>query len=167
MGLRESSIYNHFTGKEAIYAALIDTWGPADSVKRLRSPDFKALADNPATFCRRCAYDLLEQWLNPREQRFQELLRTERNRTVQTRQQYYDNLFRIEIGLYAEYFRGFAHLGLIKTTDAREAGRMFAAGLTFIRLEHFLMPDEPSPRRVAHETVDRFLEEFLSMISAR
>src|SRR2546425_8972262 len=65
VGLRESSLYNHFAGKEAIYHALIDAYGPASSAERLRQPRFQATRSDPPAFCRLYAAELLEQWCDP------------------------------------------------------------------------------------------------------
>src|SRR5437899_10454278 len=80
VGLRESSLYNHFVSKEAIYHALIEAYGPASSAAWLEGPRFQALRGDPAGFCRLYAAELLDQWCDPREQRFQELIASERKR---------------------------------------------------------------------------------------
>ncbi|PZQ60209.1 MAG: TetR/AcrR family transcriptional regulator [Phenylobacterium zucineum] len=166
VGLRESSIYNHFAGKEDIYTALIDSLGPASSAERMKTPRFQAFRDDPAGFCRLCADEILDQWLDPREQKFQELLRTERSRTRSARAHFHETIFRTEAAIFAGYFQHFAAGGLIRTTDPREASRVFAAGFTFIRLEHLLMLEEPSPRHVVRAALDRFVDTFLEMILA-
>jgi AcrR family transcriptional regulator len=167
VGLRESSLYNHFASKEAIYHALIDTWGPASSAERLRTSRFQALSDDPAGFCRLYADELLEQWSDLREQRFQDLLRSERGRMASEQSHYFDTLFLEEAGLVSNYFRQFALSGLINAPDPRETARLFMGGLTFVRLEHFLVPPEPSPRRLAREALDRFLDNFLALIAPK
>ena len=48
--------------------------------------------------------------------------------------------------MMTDYFRGFALAGLVSTTDPRETARLFAAGLIYIRLEHYVMGAAPSPR---------------------
>ena len=165
VGLRESSLYNHFEGKEAIYHALIDSYGPASSAQRLRGPDFQALRGDPKGLCRLYAAELLDQWCDPREQRFNELITTERNRLPAERAHYFDTLFSAESGLLTDYFRDFALAGLIRTTNPRETARLFMGGLTFVRLEHFIVPEAPSPRAAAAETLDRFVDNFLALIA--
>lgn len=165
VGLRESSLYNHFPSKEAIYHALLDAHGPASSVERLRSARFRAFKDDPEGFCWLYAAELLEQWCDPREQKFQEVIAAERSRMVAERAHYYETLFTDESGLVADYFRDFALAGRIATPNARETARLFMAGLTFVRLEHFIMRAQPLPREVAREALDRFLETFLTLIA--
>ena len=60
VGLRPSSLYSHFDGKEAILSTLIDTYGPASNASRLASPGYRALSGDPAAFCRQYAGDLLD-----------------------------------------------------------------------------------------------------------
>ena len=167
VGLRESSLYNHFASKEAIYHALVDAHGPASSAERLRSPRFRALRDDPTGFCRLYAAELLEQWCDPREQRFQELVTAERNRLPGGRAHYYETLFQEESGLVADYFRDFVLAGRIATPNPRETARLFMAGLTFVRLEHVIIPVQPAPREQVREALDRFLETFLALIEPK
>ncbi|MFI4933302.1 MAG: TetR/AcrR family transcriptional regulator [Caulobacterales bacterium] len=166
VGLTQSSLYNHFASKEAIYHALIDAFGPASSAERLRNPRFRALKDDPGAFCRLYAGELLVQWSDPSEQRFQELITAERNRLAGERAHYYETLFTEESGLVADYFRDFALAGLISTPNPRETARLFMAGLTFVRLEHFIVPAQPSSIAQVRQALDRFLKTFLALIGA-
>jgi AcrR family transcriptional regulator len=167
VGIRASSLYNHFEGKEAIYHALIDAHGPASSAERLRSPRFQGLRGDPEGFCRLYAAELLAQWCDPREQRFNELITTERNRMSGERAHYFETLFVAESGLVADVFREFALAGRIAAPNPRETARLFMAGLTFIRLEHFIVPAAPSAEAVVREALDRFLDNFLALVGAR
>lgn len=166
-GMRASSLYSHFEGKEAIYGALINSYGPASSADRLASPRYLALKTDAAGFCRRYAADLLDQWCDPREQLFMELLASERNRVTAERAHYFETLFAREAGAVADYFRIFALGGQILAPDPRECARLFMAGLTFLRLEHFLIPARPSPREVVREALDRFIANFLALAAPR
>jgi AcrR family transcriptional regulator len=163
VGLRESSLYNHFAGKAAIFQALVDARGPASSAERLRGPRYRALND-PAGFCATYAADLLELWCDPREQRFQQMLMAGRNLLPAERPYSFEALFAEEIGLIGERFRAFALAGRLKTPDPDETARLFMAGLTFIRLEHFIMPPTPSPRALVGEALVRFLGNFLALV---
>ncbi len=164
VGLRESSLYNHFDGKAAIYAALIDEHGPAVSADRLDSPRYHALSGDPAGFCRLYAAELLELWTDRREMQFQELVMAERQRFPAQRDHYAEILFTRELGLVTDYFRDFALRGLIYGANPRETARLFNGGLTFLRLEYVLMPTEPAPRAQIAEALDRFVETFLALV---
>jgi AcrR family transcriptional regulator len=162
VGLRESSLYNHFAGKEAIFHVLVDARGLASSTERLRGPRYRTLND-PAGFCATYAADLLELWCDPREQRFQQMLMAERNLLPDERAQSFETLFAEEIGLIGDRFRDFSLAGRLKAPDPDETARLFMAGLTFIRLEHFVMPPTPSPRVLVGEALVRFLGNFLAL----
>ena len=77
-----------------------------------------------------------------------------------------DHFYAREQSLMTDYFRGFALGGLISTPDPRETARLFAAGLIYIRLEHYVMGATPSPRPKVIEAIDRYLAFFLSLIAA-
>ncbi|WP_332772273.1 TetR/AcrR family transcriptional regulator [Phenylobacterium sp.] len=166
VGLRESSLYNHFAGKEAIYHALIDAHGPASSADRLRGPRYAAVKNDPAAFCRLYVEDLLDQWSDPREQRFQELILAERNRFEGERAHYVEALFSDELGMVTRFFSGFALGEPIAAPQPSETARLFMAGLTFIRLEHYIMPAKASARARVRAALDRFLDTFLALIAA-
>jgi len=165
VGLRESSLYNHFAGKEAIFHALVDAWGPANSAERLRGVRYAALKEDPAGFCATYAADLLELWSDPREQKFQEMLMAERSLLPAERAHYLDALFVEEAGLVGDRFREFQLAGRIAAPNPHETARLFLAGLTFIRLEHFILPAVPSPRPRAQEALVQFLANFIALIS--
>jgi len=164
VGVRESSLYNHFDGKAAIYAALIEQHGPAVSASRLDSPRFHALRDDPEGFCRLYAAELLELWTDRREMQFQELVVAERQRFPVQRDHYADILFTRELGLVTDYFREFAIRGLVRAPNPRDTARLFMGGLTFLRLELVLMPKDPAPHAQVAEALDRFLETFLPLV---
>jgi AcrR family transcriptional regulator len=163
VGMRASSLYNHFSGKEAILSALIEAHGPASSASRLGLPRYKALGDDPAAFCLKYAADLLEQWCDPDERRFMELLNAEPSRLGEHRAHFVQTLFEREVGLVTEYFRRFALGGRIDAPDPKECARLFMAGLTFVRLQHVLMPPAPSPREVIAEALRRMVTNFLAL----
>ena len=167
VGIRESSLYNHFPGKAAILEAIVEKHGPASSASRLEEPRYRALASKPVEFCRRFAFDLVEQWSDPREHQFQKVITAERNRVPGIRVKFADQFYSREQAQMIDYFRGFVLAGLIETSDPREAARMFAAGLIYIRLEHYVMGADPSSYAMVNEAIERYLSFFLKLISAK
>jgi AcrR family transcriptional regulator len=165
VGIRESSLYNHFPGKAAILEAIVSEYGPASSASRLEEPRYRAFAREPSAFCRQYALDLVQQWSDPREHRFQKVITAERNRVPGLRAQFADHFYAREQRLMVDFFRGFAFASLISTTDPRETARLFMAGLIYIRLEHYTLGAQPSPRKNVIEAIDRYLAFFLSLIA--
>jgi hypothetical protein len=82
------------------------------------------------------------------------------------RAKFADHFYAREQSLMTDYFRGFALAGLVSTPDPRETARLFAAGLIYIRLEHYVMGATPSSRPNVIEAIDRYLAFFLSLIAA-
>jgi hypothetical protein len=123
------------------------------------------LRKQPAAFCRQFALDLVAQWSDPREHQFQKVITAERNRVPGIRAKFADQFYSREQRLMTDYFRGFALAGLISTTDPREMARLFAAGLIFIRLEHYVMGAQPSSHGKVMEAVDHFLAFFMSLLA--
>ena len=110
VGIRESSLYNHFAGKAAILEAIVsEEHGPASSASRLETPRYRQLSRQPAAFCRQFALDLVTQWSDPREHQFQKVITAERNRVPGIRAKFADQFYSREQRLMTDYFRGFAH----------------------------------------------------------
>lgn len=164
-GMRASSLYNHFEGKAAILSALIDVYGPARGASRLASPAYRALADDPEAFCRRYAADWLDQWCDPDERRFMDLLSSAPSRMAEHRAHFIETLFDREVAAMTDYFRRFALEGRIQAPDPRECARLFMGGLTFVRMQHLLMPAEPSAREMVAEAIDRVVRNFLLLVT--
>jgi len=167
VGIRESSLYNHFPGKAAILEAIVSEHGPASSASRLEQPRYRQLAQQPVEFCRLFALDLVEQWSDPREHQFQKVITAERNRVPGIRAKFADHFYAREETLMTGYFRGFAQADLISASDPRETARLFAAGLIYIRLEHYVMGAQPSPRPKVIEAIEHYLAFFLALIGVR
>jgi len=163
VGLRPSSLYSHFDGKEAILSTLIDTYGPASNASRLASPGYRALSGNPAAFCRQYAGDLLDQWCDPNERKFMKLLHSEPKRMQEHRAHFSETLFEREINAVAAYFRAFAGAGLMHAPDPIECARLFMGGLTFVRMQYVFWADKPADRRAIRRALDRVVSNFLTL----
>ena len=162
-GLRESSFYNHFAGKEELYQAVIAQWGPMEFVERLRSAEYQALIDRPADFFRLCGKHLVERWIDPRERLFMALMNTEAPGGA-AQKRYYDALFREEIELVAEFCAHFSAAHGMVAPDTRETARMFVAGLTLIRREQLMTSTETPKRKDVELAVVRYIDNFIATV---
>jgi AcrR family transcriptional regulator len=162
-GLRESSIYNHFSGKDELYKAVIGQWGPVEFVERLKSAEYKALSHEPRAFFRLCGKHLVDRWMDPREHLFAAMIAREGPDSPGKRN-YYDALFRDEVELLAAYLRGFtAEFGLI-APDPVETARMFTGGLVQIRRDRFSNPAKLPPRGEVEQAVSRYVDNFIATV---
>ena len=164
VGLSESSLYSHFDSKEAIYTALIDEHGPATSAIRLDAHRYDGFEGDPEGFCRAYAFDLIRDWSDPIERKFHELFITERNRLPGARERFANHLFARSQSRVIELFEGFAAKKLIIDRSPGDTARLFLAGLTFIRVELFILPSEPPDEEVIARSVEAFLAHFLGLI---
>ncbi len=162
-GLRESSFYNHFTGKEDLYQAVIAQWGPMEFVQRLKSEEYRELSDRPADFFRLCGKHLVDRWIDPRERLFMALINIEGPDGV-AQKRYYDALFREEIDLLTEYCTHFAaRLGMVAPIP-RETARMFVAGLTLIRREQLTTRSTAPKRKDVEHAVAQYIDNYISTV---
>lgn len=162
-GLRESSIYNHFAGKDELYQSVSDQWGPAQFVERLRSAEYRVLGDQPEEFLRLCGVHLVERWMDPREHLFMAMIARESPDSL-GQQRFHQALFRDEIALLAEYFTGFSTRHGLIAPDATETARMFAGGLVQIRREHFAIPTRMPPKADVVGAMTRYVENFIATV---
>jgi AcrR family transcriptional regulator len=165
VGLTQSSLYNHFASKDAIFDALIDHSGTGASAQLLQTPRYLVLKSDPARFCETYALDRMQSWLDPYEQKFLDLMTAEKSRLGTRADQYFDALFLGEVSLVTDYFHQFAIAGLIRTSDAKETARLFMGGLGYIRLDHLLMTTKPSSPEVIRDAVLRNVRNFVLLIS--
>ncbi|MGV8996158.1 MAG: TetR/AcrR family transcriptional regulator [Parvibaculaceae bacterium] len=164
--LRESSIYNHFSGKEGLYQCVMEQWGPAEFVERLKSAEYKALANDPRALFQLCCKHLIDRWLDPREHLFMAMTSKE-GRGSEAREGLYKALFVEEIDLLGRYIAGFVKAGLVHAPDPHETARIFCAGLTFTRMEHLMWTTKLSGRKVIERAVQRYVDNFLALIEVR
>ena len=165
-GLRESSIYNHFDGKDELYQAVIGQWGPAEFVERLQSDEYKALADAPEAFLRLCGKHLIERWMDPREHLLAAMI-TKEGPTAPGYRQFHKALFHDEVELLAGYFRRFSKNHAMIAPDAKQTARMFTAGLMQIRLERFSTLAEMPPRKEVERAVKLYIDNFIAIVLNR
>ena len=116
-GLRESSLYNHFSGKDDLYQSTLAQWGPAAFVSKLKSAEYRALSDRPVTFFHICAEHLMDRWLDRHEQLFMAAINFEGLKS-DAKKRFYGALFHDEIDLLEEYFVGFGRLIPLRVTTA-------------------------------------------------
>ena len=162
VGLKPSSLYSHFDGKEEILTALIDAYGPASNASRLASPEYTRLT-GPAAFVRKYTADLLDQWCDPDERKFMKLLHAEPKRMQAHRAHFNQALFDREISAVAAHFRRYAEAGQMHAPDPAECARLFMGGLTFIRMQHIFWADKPASRKDIRDAMDRVSENFLAL----
>lgn len=162
-GIRESSIYNHFSGKDELYKAVIGQWGPVEFVERLKSAEYQALSHRPRAFFRLCGKHLVDRWMDPREHLFMAMIVKESPDSPGLRS-FNLALFRDEVELLAEYLRGFtAEFGLI-APDPVETARMFTGGLVQIRRDRFSNPGKLPPRGEVEQAVSRYVDNFITTV---
>lgn len=161
--LRESSLYNHFSGKEELYQSTLAQWGPAEFVSRLKSAEYRALSDRPVEFFHLCATHLVDRWLDAHERLFMATISNARHGS-EPKKGFYNALFHVEMDLLEGYFEGFASLGLIRASDPRETARIFAGGLTFIRMEHVSMRATASSHSETKQAVASYIDNFITLV---
>ena len=164
VGVQKSSIYAHYSSKEAIFRSLFDQWGPAAFVDRLKSQEYRRLTNDPRAFCHRCADDLIERWMDWREQLFVAVASRERGNIGEDRARFHEILFVEENDLLAEYFEAFQNQQLIRVSDTREVARIFSSGLINLRMTYVDAPEGPASREILQQAMSRYLDCFLALI---
>ncbi|MBV1934883.1 MAG: TetR/AcrR family transcriptional regulator [Parvibaculaceae bacterium] len=165
-GLRESSIYNHFSSKNGLYTAVLEQWGPAEFVERLKSEEYQDLKDDPRAFFRLCGTHLIDRWMDPREHLFMAMVLKESPQS-ESQQHYKQALFHDEIEILADYCRHFTVAHGMIAPDPVETSRMFVSGLVQIRRQYFSDPTEAPTQEKVALAVKRYIENFIATVFFR
>ena len=166
-GIRESSIYNHFPNKRALFAAVLEPVGPG-AVPRLAGEI--GAAEPPPPFpeaLRTLTRRLLAAWTDPLHQQLYLLSLREpeaaREATGRTRAATVDEAVAALAGLLERYA---ARGEIALAEDAQFLAWLFLAPLANLRLT-FLAPDAAvAERERAGRLVEQHLTRFIASIAA-
>jgi AcrR family transcriptional regulator len=162
-GIRESAIYNHFAGKQAIFDALLSEAGPGVAVDLLGS-EVRG-GDDPATAIRRIVEQAIEAWDQPRARRFTSIALREGGPASAL----------VGVGLaretgrvlkaLASVFQGWMDAGLIRADfPAEHIVWELMAPMGIIRIIHLRADASDATRREGRRLADRHLEYFLDCV---
>ncbi len=135
IGIRESTIYNHYKSKEEIFSAILAEFKTKSIVKEILSDDLLDILSTPEIFLNNFTKRLIEVWDKPEERKFIRLLLMEQF----TKNGSHD----LSISEYLKDIRSICKMilgemikaGIIKKAEPETLTEQFIAPLFLLRIE--------------------------------
>lgn len=165
VGVRESALYHHFPSKEAILQALLGELGPSRA-QQLASVDVPVLQKQLGVegMFALLLEKIIEEWSNPREQKFFRILLSEGPRLLAAGvfdpKVYVANARAQITRLFSELVR----IKAIRPTDPAAAGLALMGPMLALRLMHFGLVGAIPDRKMLRKEVASHLSHFMQSI---
>ncbi len=160
MGIRESSIYNHYKGKEDLmdsitgfFIAELSKYNPEDVPME---PILKQYG--PEGFMDIAGRTYLERLKNPRMEKIWRLIAIELYRNRKVRDFFKTTMVEVPLQSWDQTFRQMMDLGYIREYDTRLLAREFFNYCLYIFFEYFFL-------RYEDETYDTFVDSIMDNLS--
>jgi AcrR family transcriptional regulator len=158
VGVRESALYNYFSGKEALFEALITAH--RESKAELLAPVLEGpIADGRALLLH-LVYAMLESFVEPREQKLFRILMSDGIRLAKVGRINLHERMGHRRQRLNELMRRLIKEGWLRNGDVNVLGLAFVSPLVVWRQMHAIDADSPiirNPRAFARQHVDQFL----------
>ena len=158
VGVRESALYNYFAGKEALFDALLTAH--QDSKAERLTPLVEAPITDGRSLLLQLAYQTLDSFTQPREQKLFRILMSDGIRLAKSGQlNLYERMGHSRERLH-DILRRLIRDGWLRRTDPVQLSMAFISPLVTWRQLHAINADLPmikNPRAFARQHVDQFL----------
>lgn len=143
VGIRKSSIYNHFQGKEHLFEVLLSEYGPGSIARTFHNSFDYCDIEDPYSFLKGFCKKILELIKRPDEQKILKIMLVEHNNEL-VRDAIKEKLFNEKRIMLAEFFNHMIEEGKIKKGDPLTYANEFIGQMIFLRILHLLhvMEDE-------------------------
>ena len=168
VGIRESSIYKHYSGKQAILDEIVaKAMGEIDHMLvelQVPDPNLDASVANYLNMsfediAKLCTDMLLKQRSNPLVAKFRRLLTIEQYRNETLRKIYIENFMERQLAYNEKVFAYLLKLGVLRGTSAQMMSLEFYA--PFFMLQYRMTDEEEKLEEALQEYVIHFLREHL------
>ena len=163
VGIRKSSIYNHFKSKEDILEQLFVSFGPGSIKKELKSKKLQSKLDQPYQFLKTFADLTLKMMEDKREQKaIQIMFREHTNKTIRKKAK--QKFLEEDRMIVADCFKQMMEQGLIKDNDPLFLANEFIGPLAYTRIQYILLTLEEEPTEQMYSFLEQHIDFFWQAI---
>jgi len=157
VGIRESSIYNHYKSKEAILDAIIDYFMSELSSSSPPEEEMDKLMETPELFFEVGAKAFIERMSVPKTEKIWRIISIELYHNEKIREFFKRELLEVPLAVWEEIFTKMMEKGVIKQIDPKLMAREYFYFAIFLYFEYFVLNYQ--------ESDENFMEMALERIS--
>lgn len=136
VGVRESSIYNHFQNKEDILKTVLNDFGGFGFINVVLKKNYLDMEiDDPKNMLRQIIDDIMNRWPEPEDSKFARVLFLELFREPAAREAYQWGVDSSR-DFFIELFEKMGKMGIIRPIDPWVLANEFLALILFIHIEY-------------------------------
>ncbi|MDO8870116.1 MAG: TetR/AcrR family transcriptional regulator [Methanobacteriaceae archaeon] len=164
VGIRESSIYNHYSSKEAILDSILDYF-----IKEMEQTGFpeeemdKLLEESPEMFYHAGSKMFEERMHNPKMIKIWRLLLIEMYHNPKIKEFFLKELIETPIRAWTQIFTAMIEKKIIKPVDPARLAREYFSYAIYLLIENFVLKYPDEPEKFLREMFDD-MEEHMQFI---
>ncbi len=166
IGIRESTIYNHYKSKEEIFSAILAEFKTKSITKEILSDDLLEELSNPEKFLKHFAERLIKAWNEPEERKFIRLLLMEQFTEIGSQEISINEHLKVLRSICKMIFGEMIKAGIIRKADTGILAEEFVAPLFLLRIEKMSTDDTQNIENV-FEHAEKHLAFFWNTIKIK
>lgn len=139
VGIRESSIYNHYKNKEAILDAIIDYFMSELASSSPPEEEMEKLMETPELFFEIGAKAFIERMSAPKTEKIWRLISIELYHNEKIREFFKKELIEVPIMAWEQIFTKMMEKGVIKPVDPKMLAHEYFSFAIYLLFEHFVL----------------------------
>ena len=139
VGIRESSIYNHYKSKEAILDAIIDYFKSELESSSPPEEEMEKLLETPELFFEVGAKAFIERMTAPKTEKIWRIISIELYHNKKIREFFKKELLELPLASWEEIFTKMMEKGVIKQVDPKILAYEYFSFAIYLLFEHFVL----------------------------
>lgn len=163
VGIRESSIYNHYKNKEAILDAIIDFFMSELASSSPPEEEMEKLMETPELFFEVGAKAFIGRMSAPKTEKIWRLISIELYHNEKIREFFKKELIEVPIMAWEQIFTKMMEKGVIKQVDPKMLAHEYFSFAIYLLFEHFVLNYEETDETFGNVMLERMSDhaEFI------